>query len=68
MTTTYFQGWFQSRGVETRWIDFAEELCKRFGEKNMADVIEEFNKLKQEGTFTKYLEKFEELGALLWNA
>lgn len=34
----------------------------------MADVIEEFNKLRQEGVVTGYLEKFEELGALIWNA
>ena len=34
----------------------------------MADVIEEFNKLKQEGSITEYQEKFEELGALMSNA
>lgn len=45
-----------------RWIDFAEELCICFGEKNITDVIEEFNKLRQEGTVTEYQEKFEELG------
>lgn len=38
----WFQGWFRYRGLGVRWIDFAEELCRRFGEKNMADVIEEF--------------------------
>jgi len=37
-----------------RWIEFAEELYVRFGERNMTDVIEESNKLKQEGTVTEY--------------
>ena len=54
--------------MNARWIDFAEELCVWFGERNLADVIEEFNKLKQEGSVTKYQEKFEELGALMCNA
>ena len=65
---SWFQGWFRYRELGVRWIDFAKELCRRFGEKNMADVIEEFNKLKQEGAVTEYLENFEELGALMWNA
>ena len=37
-TDSWFQGWSKSRGMETRWIDFAKELCKHFGERNMADV------------------------------
>ena len=43
---SWFQGWLRSKVIGVRWIDFAEEMCKRFGKKNMADVIEEFNKLK----------------------
>ena len=50
-----------------RWIDFAEEFCIRFGERNMVDIVEEFNKLKQEGSVTDYQERFEELGVLMWN-
>ena len=34
----------------------------------MVDVIEEFNKLKQERSVDEYQEKFEELGALMWSA
>ena len=49
---SWFQGCFRSRGIGAQWIDFVEELCKRFEEKNMADVIEEFNKLKQEEIVT----------------
>jgi len=68
MADSWFQGWFRFRGLGVRWIDFGEELCRRFGEKNMADVIQEFNKLKQEGAVIEYLEKFEELGVSMWNA
>ena len=51
--------------MDGRWIDFVEELCIRFGERNITDVIEEFNKLKQEGSVAKYQERFVELGALM---
>jgi len=43
------------------WVDFAEGLYKWFGEKTMTDVIEEFNKLKQEGAVVECQVKFEEL-------
>ena len=43
------------------------ELCVRFGEKNMSDMIEEFKMLKQVGMVTEYLDKFKELMALMWN-
>jgi len=59
------KGGIDHGGMNARWIDFAEELCVQFGERNMVDVIEEFNKLKQEGLVTKYQEKFEKLGALM---
>ena len=76
MATTYlndvadsqYQGQSKSRGMGVRWIEFAEELYVRFGERNITDVIEESNKLKQEGTVTEYQEKFEELGVLMWSA
>ena len=54
--------------MEARWNEFTEELCVRFEEKNMSDVIEEFKMLKQTGMVTNYLDKFEELRALMWNA
>jgi len=37
-----------------------EGLCERFWERSMADVMEEFNKLKQEGTVVEYQVQFEE--------
>ena len=56
MATTYltdvadcwYQGWSRSKGIGARWIDFAEELCVQFGERNIAYVIEEFNLNKRE--------------------
>ena len=50
----WYQGWSRSRGMGARWIDFAKEMCVRFGKRNMADVIEEFNKLRKDGTVTEY--------------
>lgn len=42
----WYQGW---SGVkeECSWGEFVEDLCERFGERGMLDVVEEFNKLKQ---------------------
>lgn len=50
------------------WLEFSEELCGRFGEKSVADVVEEFNKLRLEGLVEDYLKRFEELMALIWMA
>jgi len=68
MTDAWFQEWYRLRGMNARWIDFVKKLCVRFGERNIADVIKEFNKLEKEGSVTGYQEKFEELRALMWNA
>ena len=43
---SWFQGWIQAEGNGGNWVEFAKRLCKRFGERSMIDVIEEFNKLK----------------------
>ncbi|EEF37198.1 phosphoprotein phosphatase, putative [Ricinus communis] len=45
----WFQGW-QAQHLESSWINFGEELCLRFGELTMEDVVEEFNKIKQKDT------------------
>ena len=55
-----------AREREAGWNEFVEELCMRFRERSMADVIKEFKMLKQTGTVTEYLDEFEELRALLW--
>ena len=44
---------------------FARDLCTRFGDKSLRDVIEKFNKPKQEGTVQAYQLKFKELRSLM---
>ena len=46
--------------VEINCTEFVEDFCVRFGEKPMTDIIEEFNKLKQEGSVIEYQVRFEE--------
>ena len=33
----------------SNWDDFTKGLCERLGERGMMDIVEEFNRLKQEG-------------------
>lgn len=71
MATTYlndvgddwYQGWAKMRG-ECTWAEFAAEFCERFGERGMTDVVEEFNKIRQNGSVAEYQRRFEELKAL----
>ena len=62
----WYQGWSKVR-EERRWEEFAEELCERFGDRGLSDVVDEFNKLKQVGTVLDYQLRFEELKALMLN-
>ena len=60
--------WFVSyilrrRGVS--WDDFVIDVCARFRDNLGGKVIEEFNRLQQDGTIDEYLAKFEELKALM---
>ena len=64
---SWYQGWSKMR-IETNWTEFVEDLCVRFGERSTANVIEEFNKLKQEGWVMEYYIRFEELRSLLLNS
>ncbi|KAL3527962.1 hypothetical protein ACH5RR_012618 [Cinchona calisaya] len=60
--------WFQSNKLSKgsiSWDEFCKALVRRFGDKALKDEVEEFNKLQQERTVTKYQEKFEELEALM---
>ena len=43
---SWYQGWIMARERRAGWNEFEEELCMRFGERSMADVIEEFKMLK----------------------
>ena len=49
----WFQGWSKARENYT-WDDFTKGLCGRFGERGMIDSVEEFNRLKQDGTVQEY--------------
>ena len=44
----WFQGWSRVKS-EYNWDDFISGLCERFGEKRTMDIVEEFNKMKQNG-------------------
>lgn len=60
--------WFQGIKLEKpglSWTEFGDLLCKRFTDSICTDVIEEFNKLQQEGNVEEYQEKFEELKPLM---
>ncbi|XP_071900910.1 uncharacterized protein [Coffea arabica] len=61
---TWFHRAFSGREV-ILWTELATALCERFGEGTPEEAIEEFNKLRQEGSVADYLEKFELLKALV---
>ena len=63
---SWYQGWIQDEGIQGSWAEFVEGLCKRFGERSMANVIVEFSKLKQEGSVVEYQAKFEELRSIVY--
>lgn len=44
MADSWYQGWLKMKRFEVSWAEFAEDMCERFGEISMTDVIEEFNK------------------------
>ena len=48
-----------------KWAKFVEDLCKHFGDRNMMDVVEEFNKLRQKRMVQSYQLKFRELKSLM---
>lgn len=48
-----YQGRSKVRG-EYRRDESAEKLCERFRDKNRMDIVEEFNKLKEEGGVQAY--------------
>jgi len=62
LAETWYNSLVLDRGVVT-WAEFKEELCVRFGEADVADIVEEFNKLSQIGTVDEFLGKFEDLKA-----
>ena len=48
----WFQGWLRVR-EGYQWAEFVEDLCEKFGNRSMMDIVEEFNKLRQRGHSTE---------------
>jgi len=61
---TWFQSWSRRR-IELSCHEFVEDFCAHFRERTKANIVEEFNKLKQEGSVEDYQIRFEELRSLL---
>ena len=58
LNDAWFRGWIGAK-EGCQWAKFVEDLCERFDDRNMMDVVEEFNKLRQKGTVQSYQLKFE---------
>nr|CAD1818748.1 unnamed protein product [Ananas comosus var. bracteatus] len=61
---TWFHGYIAEKGV-VNWEVFAQDVCRRFDSNGLQDVVEEFNKLTQQGTVEEYQERFEYLRSRL---
>nr|CAD1817770.1 unnamed protein product [Ananas comosus var. bracteatus] len=61
---TWFHGLVAEKGVVS-WETFALDVCKRFDSNGLTDVVEEFNKLTQQGIVEEYQEQFEDLRSRL---
>jgi len=61
---TWFASYIAAR-KHVDWNDFVVDVCNRFREDLGSKVVEDFHNLHQIGTVEDYLEKFEDLKALL---
>jgi hypothetical protein len=59
----WFEGLVRGSDSHIEWEEFSQDLCRRFGSKD--DIVEEFNKLIQDGNMDDYIERFEELRSLM---
>ncbi len=50
---TWFHRYLAEKGV-ARWEQFAHDVRKRFESNGLKDVVEEFNKLMQQGMVEEY--------------
>lgn len=71
LASMHFEGktaqWFQNSSIidtEISWEQFTEVVSARFEELREAKIVSEFNKLKQTGSYSEYVDKFEELKGL----
>jgi len=60
----WFNGYVLNR-PHLIWEEFVMDVCARFRDELGSQVVEDFNKLTQTGTIDQYLEKFEDLKALM---
>ncbi|KAK6160382.1 hypothetical protein DH2020_003763 [Rehmannia glutinosa] len=72
LASMHFDGkaaqWYQSfcmKQGELSWHQFVEVVSARFEELKEARIIAEFNKLKHNGSYMDYVDKFEELKACM---
>lgn len=72
LASMHFDGraalWYQNHSqkqIELSWAQFLEVLTARFEDLRESRVIDEFNKLKQTGSYADYVDKFEELKACM---
>lgn len=56
----WYHNWIQSEGSHS-WAEFERELCVRFGEEGLEDVIEELMRTRQEGNMEEYQDRFEDI-------
>lgn len=57
---SWYHNWVRGRSNQS-WEEFEADLCRRFGEKGLEDVVEEFMKMRQEGFIGDYQDKFEDI-------
>ncbi|KAK6149080.1 hypothetical protein DH2020_016605 [Rehmannia glutinosa] len=72
LASMHFEGkaaqWYQNFAMkqgELTWNQFLEVISARFEELKESRIIAEFNKLKQNGSYNDYVDRFEELKACL---
>ena len=60
----WFNGYVLNR-PQLIWEEFVVDVSARFRDELGSQVVEDFNKLTQTGTIDQYLERFEDLKALM---
>lgn len=68
MATMYFEGkaalWYQTYGAKnigTPWPEFVDLISARFEQLQETQIIEDFHKIKQYGSYMDYVDRFEKL-------
>ncbi|KAK6128670.1 hypothetical protein DH2020_037582 [Rehmannia glutinosa] len=72
LASMHFKGkaalWFQNfntKQLDLTWAQFLEVVSSRFEELRETKIIGEFNKLRHSGSYSDYVERFEELRACM---